>query len=587
MLRRDFLLSTATAAAQLATISTRAVARATSSVRSRARPLKASWPTDTAWQSLRREVGNRLHRLVPLSKCSDSACVALRANPFYLGDQPESTQIGGWIGAWESSPSEYALEALNAADVAAAINFARKRNIRLVVKGGGHSYQGTSNAPDSLLIWTRRMNQVVLHDSFVPHGVRDVLPQPAVSMGSGAMWIDAYHAVTTKAGRYVQGGGCTTVGVAGLVQSGGFGSFSKGFGLAAASLLEVEIVTADGHIRTVNAVRDPDLFWALKGGGGGSWGVITRLTLRTHDLPEFFGAARGTIRAKTDAAYRRLIIAFLDFYEQNLLNPHWGEQVKLRPDNSLEIAMNCQGLGKDQPSAIWSSFFELLTADRDWQVTSELRAGSSPARHWWDVAYRKSRGNSSMISDPRPEAPSYHAWWSGDGAQASAFLYAYDSAWLPASLLRPDQRVRLADALFNASRFQEVEIHFNKGLAGAPAQDREAAANTAMNPQVLSAFALAIIADGGPPGGPDKIAAAESGRKVSHAMRELLRVAPAAGSYVSESNYFEPSWQRAHWGPNYARLRRIKAQYDPDELFYVHHGVGSERWSADGFTRLG
>ena len=109
----------------------------------------------------------------------------------------------------------------------------------------------------------------------------------------------------------MQGGGCTDVGVAGLVQSGGFGSFSKGFGTAAAGLLEAEIVTADGVVRVANAYTNPDLFWALKGGGGGSWGVVTRLTLRTYDLPTLFGAALGTIKARSDDAFRRLDRAFL------------------------------------------------------------------------------------------------------------------------------------------------------------------------------------------------------------------------------------------------------------------------------------
>src|SRR5664279_1617302 len=93
------------------------------------------------------------------------------------------------------------------------------------------------------------------------------------------MWLHAYDMVTTKGGRYVQGGGCTTVGVAGLIQGGGFGSFSKHYGLAAAALLEAEVVTADGYVRIANACNNPDLFWALKGGGGGSFGVVTKLTL--------------------------------------------------------------------------------------------------------------------------------------------------------------------------------------------------------------------------------------------------------------------------------------------------------------------
>src|SRR6185437_4253820 len=138
--------------------------------------------------------------------------------------------------------------------------------------------------------------------AFTPAG-STAAPVPAVSCGAGAMWMHAYRRVTVEGGRYVQGGGCTTVGVAGLVQGGGFGSYSKGFGLAAASLLQAEVVTADGHIRTVNANHDPDLFWALKGGGGGTFGVVTKLTLRTHDLPESFGAVNWTVRASSDAAF--------------------------------------------------------------------------------------------------------------------------------------------------------------------------------------------------------------------------------------------------------------------------------------------
>jgi len=114
-----------------------------------------------------------------------------------------------------------------------------------------------------------------------------------------------------------------------------------------------------------------------------------------------------------------------------------------------------------------------------------------------------------------------------------------------------------------------------------------------MNPAALDAFALAIIAAGkghsypGIPGHePDLSAAAKDASAVDQAMNELRKVAPVAGSYVSESNYFEPGWQQSFWGSNYARLQSVKAKYDPDGLFFVHHGVGSEDWSDDGFTRL-
>ena len=75
-------------------------------------------------------------------------------------------------------------------------------------------------------------------------------------------------------------------------------------------------------------------------------------------------------------------------------------------------------------------------------------------------------------------------------------------------------------------------------------------------------------------------------RKIDQATDELRRVAPQPGSYVSESNYFNKSWQQAYFGTHYPRLRAVKKKYDPEGLLFVHHGVGSEDWSADGFTRL-
>jgi len=565
----------------------------------RVRPGDPGWPTAADWQKLNDAVGGALLPGQALfSACErDRGTAACKdalgniRNPFYIGDQPGGTQLSGWLDAWTPAPSAWVLKARNSADVAAAVNFARERRLRLAVKGGAHSYQGTSNAPDSLLIWTRAMNQVTPHDAFVPAGCAGkVQPVPAVSAGAGAMWIDLYDAVTTRGGRYVQGGGCTSVGVAGLVQSGGFGSFSKSFGSAAAGLLEAEVVTADGRVRTVNACSDPDLYWAIKGGGGGSFGVVTRLTLRTHQLPEYFGAAWGKLQAQSDDAFRQLLAKFLEIYLTSLFNPHWGEQVKIGSDNTFEISMVCQGINAKQATEAWRPFFEWISAGpRDIDILDRPDAGAKPARHWWDVA-----GNRSLIPDKRAGAAPHHGWWEGDQDQVGAFLHGYDSVWLPVTLLESAQRPRLVEALFAASRRQEVELHFNKGLAGAPPEAIAATLETATNPAVTAAFALAIIANGEGPLYPgmgrtpaDAATAHADARAVDQAGAQLRRIVPDAGSYVSESNYFNAAWPQAFWGKNYPRLRTVKEHYDPDGLFFVHHGVGSEDWSADGFTRRG
>ena len=569
----------------------------------RVRPGDAAWPALADWDALKAKVGGRLVQpRALLADCAgdpnSAACkadLANLANPFWIGDQPAGTEVSGWLGAWTPAPSAYVVAAESAADIVAAVEFASRHNLRLVVKGTGHSYQGTSNAPDFLMIWTRAMNSIALHDAFVPQGCgADHPPSPAVTLGAGAMWIDAYDAVTTKAGRYVQGGGCATVGVAGLVQSGGFGSFSKFYGTASSWLLEAEIVTADGVLRTVNACKDPELFWALKGGGGGSWGAIVSLTLATHALPQFLGGAQGTIKAASDAAFQRLIDRFLEFYAGALMNPHWGESVHFHPDNRLEISMVLADLKYSEANAVWKPFFDWVSAAGvDYTWTGEPDVGVTLAQGWWDAAARLRRGSTSMIPDRRPGAPPHHAWWSGDQGQVGAFLYAYDFLWLGADLLEAGRRESLADALFAASRHAEVELHINKGLAGAPQKAREAALATAMNPQVTGAFALAIIATGGPsqypglpfpsPGvGMERAKAADIGA----AAAALRVVAPQAGSYLSESNFFNADWKRDYWGDNHARLAEVKAKFDPTGLFFVHHGVGCEAWSADGFTRV-
>ena len=567
----------------------------------RRRPSDPDWPSGTAWKRLNDQVeGNLIPVEFPIESCindTDSAAcknfIANIKNPYFVGDQPGLTQTLGWVDAWFTKPSVYAVAAKNANHVAAAINFARQNDLRLVVKGGGHSYQGTSNAADSLLVWTRHMHEVTIHEAFVPQGCeRKQAAKRAVTCGSGAIWMQAYDAVTTKAGAYVQGGGCTTVGVAGLVQSGGFGSFSKHYGTCAASLLEAEVVTADGKIRLANACTNPDLFWAVKGGGGGTFGVVTKVTLRVHDLPEYGGGAIFRVKASSDDAFRRLLRYFIGFYRDNLFNDHWGEQAHVGSDNVLGLSMVSIGLSTEEARKVWQPF-------RDWVARSPgvytvepgMILGSMPARHWWDVEWRKAQHQQVFDSDARPTASPNNVWWTGDAGQVAWTIYGFESLWLPASLLENDAQERLANALFAGSRYEMIELHFNKGLGGAPREAVDEARDTATNPAVLDAFALAIVADGqgGYPGvrghEPDIEAARESRKRVHRCMNELRAVASRGGSYVSESDFFEEDWQHSYWGSNYARLTSVKKKYDPTGLFFVHNGVGSEDWSADGFVK--
>ncbi len=490
-------------------------------------------------------------------------------------------------------PARTPSQPIGPGDVVAAVRFARAHRLRLVVKGGGHSYLGGSNAPDSLLIWMRQMDTITLHDHFVPTGCAGRQPGlPAVSVGTGARWLPVYNAVTTKAGRYVQGGGCTTVGVAGHVLGNGFGSFSKRYGAAGAALLEAEIVTADGMVHITNACSDPDLFWALKGGGSCSYGVVTRLTLRTRELADFVGIAFGEIKANGDDAFRRLIARFTELYAASMFNPHWGESVAFGMDNTLGLHLVFHDLSEAQARATLQPLLDYVAAAKaDYSMTMPVQIVAVPGRHWWDPEYLVKNLPAALLNDPRQGAPDVNVWYAGDAGQVGWFIHGYESAWLPASMLGADGRGRLNEMLFAASRQWSLALHFNKGLAGAPADAIAAVRETPMNPAVAEAFALAIIGAGGPPAypgmpnaRPDLALARQRGAAVSRAIGVLRDAVPDAGSYVSEASFFDAEWQRRSFGDNYKRLLSIKERYDPDELFVTHHGVGSERWSQDGFT---
>jgi len=569
----------------------------------RVRPGDSNWPSPAQWEQLSASVnGNLIKVESPLAACRQTAepetCNELfreLKNPYYIGDSPALTQTSGWLNAWQSEPSVYAVHAKSTADISMAIKFAKKYHLRLVVKGGGHSYQGTSNCKDSLMIWTRALNTIEIKDDFVAEGSGQTSkPQHAVTVGAGAIWHQAYDAVTTNAGRYVQGGGCMTVGVSGLILGGGFGSFSKNYGLAAAALLEAEIVTADGDIKIVNAIKYPDLFWALKGGGGGSFGVVTKLTLKTRELPKNFGVLFGKIKANSDSAFKKLIKTFIVFYKEQLFNPHWGEQARFRSDNSLEFTMLSHGMTKAEMQSVWQSFEDQIKSDTEnYSFENPLTIAELPARQLWNAAFLKKYAASLVGSDDRPNAPEGNIFWADNKGECGQYLYAYHSAWLPETLLEKPNQVNLTESIFSATRFWECSLHFNKGLAGSPPEEIEAAQNTATNPEVLKAFALVIIAASDQPAfkgiadhEPDIKEGTDASEKIERAMEEMLKAAPGAGSYLNESNFFEKNWQKSFWGSNYSRLAGIKKKYDPEGLFFVHHGVGSEAWSSDGFEKI-
>ncbi len=552
-------------------------------------PQPSAPPNESDWAALRDKVGDRLLEVQsPLAPCkadaTSDACAAILANsrnPFWNEDQPGALQTNGWLDAWENQVSPHAVAVESAADIAAAVNFARDKGIRLVIKGTGHDYLGRSNAADSLLVWTHNMRDVTFHPQFRVAGASaDTKPVPAMSVAAGARWLEVYKAASDN-DVYVQGGGCTSVGACGgFTLGGGFGSFSKRFGSGAGGVLEIEVVTADGQVRTVNEVQDSDLFWALRGGGGGTFGVVSRITYLAHPIPRTAGTVSGTIKASGDDAFRELLGRFVRFYTGALNNGSWGEQVTVTPDGSLQFAMVWLDLTTEQAQAVWEPFTSALRNDN--VATVDLDFRSIPFKDLWNADYWQRTDPKMITLDPRPGQPPGQFWWASNQGEIAQFLNAYLSRWIPLKMFvdTPDD---LVDTLFAASRLTKVGIHINKGLSGITDEVVARERKTSINPTCLDAAAQVILGSAQTatyPGIAGHEPDLDEGRKIAEKMNRainIIRVAtPGAGTYSNEADYFEPEWQQAFWGTNYDRLLEVKRNVDPKNLFRVHHGVGSE-----------
>ena len=162
---------------------------------------------------------------------------------------------------------------VDGADVRDAVRFTVAHGVPVRARSGGHSYAGYSTLTNGIVLDLRRLN-----------AVRFDKPSGLVTVGAGAQLIDVYAGLAPH-GVAVPGGSCPSVGIAGVALGGGFGLAGRHLGLTIDSLHAATIVTADGSLRTVDQGSDPDLFWALRGGGGGNFGIVTEFVFRTHPVP--------------------------------------------------------------------------------------------------------------------------------------------------------------------------------------------------------------------------------------------------------------------------------------------------------------
>jgi FAD/FMN-containing dehydrogenase len=220
---------------------------------------------------------------------------------------------------WDAVQPGAVVKAANATDVQKAINFARANKMVLVPKSGGHSYVGASTISKGM-----QLDVGAIRGLSYANGV--------VTIGAGARLYDV-HAFLDKYGRSLPTGTCPTVGIAGLALGGGMGIHARAFGLTCDRILSMGVITADGTARNVRTAVDPDLFWALRGSGGGNLGVVTSFRISTIPATKL-----GFFRLTWPESQAAAVVRGWQKFAQSVPITSWGNlHIDARSNGTLSI----------------------------------------------------------------------------------------------------------------------------------------------------------------------------------------------------------------------------------------------------------
>ncbi|CAM4778915.1 unnamed protein product [Rotaria magnacalcarata] len=286
------------------------------------------WPNASVWEAFNETIDGRLLLPEPSAavcngKTYDAqACTLAKAqwyNATWRSDQTGAMQNHNWENSScsisynsticnQGSVAVFAVSATLPKHVQTTIRFAASNNLRLVIKSTGHDYLGRSTATGSLLLWLHHMKTMTLIEQYSSCGHPTILN--AARIDAGVQWGEVYRWLN-EFNLTAIGGAAGSVGVAGgYVQGGGHSPLSRWKGMAADQVLEYDVVTVDGQRQTVSECQNGDLFWALNGGGGGTFAVVLSVVLRTFPSPSIV-VATFDVTTPNEARYKSLTEDFI------------------------------------------------------------------------------------------------------------------------------------------------------------------------------------------------------------------------------------------------------------------------------------
>ena len=457
-------------------------------------------PTSADWRRLASHVDGTLAR--PGSSTYNT--VRLTQNPRYDGARPLAV-----------------LSVAGARDVATAFAFAQDHGVPVAIRSGGHSYPGWSAGDGALVVDVRPLHRVSLSGT-------------TATVGAGASLVQVYDALGSR-GRGLPGGSCPTVGIAGLTQGGGVGVLARAYGLTCDSVTAMRVVLANGKVVTASADAEPDLFWALRGGGGGHLGVVTSFTFRTFAAP----------------AVTRAYVAW-PFSAAGQVVPQWLHTVP-RADPRLWATLKLLG-GRTHPSGP-ALFMSVTWTGPPSGLTRALRpllsnvpAPSTDSRT--TASYRE-----TMLTYAGCSSIPVSECHTGPGGALDREAFAATSHIVTGTTVDTGTLVERVDAA-QGSGLKEAGISID--ALGGVVDDIGPGATAFGHRGALATVQYTATFDSGP---------ASAATSYVRGFRSAMTPSWGSGAYVNYADAALKHYRHAYFGSNATRLAQVRAAYDPEGFF--------------------
>ncbi|KAF2731486.1 FAD binding domain-containing protein, partial [Polyplosphaeria fusca] len=562
-------------------------------------PGDEDWPDDDDWAQFNETLGGALLKpLPPAIVCYDgphydaTVCANLRRqwamNTAFHANDPISI-TSQWSSGYSCVPTAdptsnctqggwpvYVVQASTVRHVQLAVNFARNRNLRLVIKNSGHDFNGKTLGRGALSVWPHGLKGL----NYLPNYSGPEYTGRAVAYAGGTTSSEAsMFAMRNRFSMHTAGGPSVAI-AGGYLQAGGHSGSTSWKGLAADQALSIQAVTADGRFVTANKQENPDLFWALRGGGGGNWAIVTSVVSKVWDPV----SSAGTSITITTGPQRNSNVTVTSDMFWDGVKEYFAECIKICDAGGLgyNFIRHTTNPISNTPGLIFTTSITLPN-----KTTTEARAFTRPLlerisalgipiaiptiKRSLDPHLHLSL-HASTPSSPSPLSPRAPGDLVPSALIASRFFTRTNHA-------SPSALTTMTTAIRSLITSGNLTFH---GINHAPTLS---AAGGDPNNAVLPAWRTAILHAQGYAGDRhwdgttiQRSPAEETAQHdvLQGYMQKWRDVTPGSGSYANEGDAQDWDWKAGFYGENYERLLGIKRAYDAWGVFWVIGGVGSD-----------